>query len=76
MDMLGVFAEFETNLRSERQMEGVRIAKEQNKFKGRQSSIDRDQVLKLKNEGKGASAIAKEMNIDRTSVYRILKEVK
>ena len=25
MDMLGVFAEFETNLRSERQMEGVRI---------------------------------------------------
>ena len=76
MDMLGVFAEFETNLRSERQMEGVRIAKEQGKFKGRQSSIDRDQVLKLKSEGKGASAIAKEMNIDRTSVYRILKEVK
>ena len=74
MDMLGVFAEFETNLRSERQMEGIRIAKEQGKFKGRQSSIDLDQVLKLKSEGKGASAIAKEMNIDRTSVYRVLKK--
>ena len=34
LDMLGVFSEFETNLRKERQMEGVRKAKELGVYKG------------------------------------------
>ena len=33
--MLGVFAEFETNLLRERQMEGIAKAKAEAKFKGR-----------------------------------------
>ena len=33
LDMLGVFSEFETNLRKERQMEGVRKAKELGVYK-------------------------------------------
>src|SRR6202021_3442694 len=37
LDMLGVFAEFETNLRRERQMEGIAKAKAVRIYKGRRS---------------------------------------
>jgi DNA invertase Pin-like site-specific DNA recombinase len=40
LDMLGVFAEFETNLRKERQLEGVAKAKAAGFYKGRPASID------------------------------------
>jgi len=72
LDMLSVFAEFETNLRKERQMDGIKANKD--KFKGRGQTIDVERIKKLKSEGKGATAIAKEMGIDRTSVYRLLKK--
>ena len=72
LDMLGVFAEFETNLRKERQAEGIQKAKERGVYKGRKPSIDIDMVKKLKAEGMGASAIAKELKIGRASVYRVL----
>jgi DNA invertase Pin-like site-specific DNA recombinase len=74
LDMLGVFAEFETNIRSERQMEGVRRAKAAGAYKGRKPSIDRAKVVRLMAEGLGATAIAKAMGIDRTSIYRVMKE--
>ena len=72
LDMLGVFAEFETNLRKERQMEGIAKAKERGVYKGRKRSIDVKKVRELKESGMGATAIAREMGIDRTSVYRVL----
>ena len=72
LNMLSVFSEFETNLRKERQMDGIRANKD--KFKGRGQTIDVDTIKTLKNEGWGATAIARKMNIDRTSVYRLLKK--
>ena len=69
--MLSVFSSFETNLRAERQMDGIKANK--HKFKGRGITIDAMQVQLLKAKGMGATAIAKEMGIDRTSVYRVLK---
>ena len=72
LDMLGVFAEFETNLRRERQMEGIAKAKARGVYKGRKPSIDRIEVLRLEGKGMGASAIAKELGIGRASVYRLL----
>ena len=72
LDMLGVFSEFETNLRKERQMEGIQKAKERGVYKGRKPSVDVEQVKALKESGLGASAIAKEMGIGRASVYRAL----
>tara|TARA_B100000963_G_C22329576_1_gene538031 strand:- start:74 stop:613 length:540 start_codon:yes stop_codon:yes gene_type:complete len=72
LDMLSVFAEFETNLRKERQMDGIKANKD--KFKGRGQTIDIERIKTLKNEGLGATAIAKNMGIDRTSVYRLLKK--
>ena len=73
LDMLGVFAEFETNLRKERQLEGIAKAKEKGVYKGRKSTIDADMIRELKESGLGASAIAKQMSIHRDSVYRVLK---
>ena len=73
LDMLGVFGEFETNLRKERQMEGIAKAKENGVYKGRKPSVNIDKVKGLKESGLGASAIAKELNIGRASVYRALE---
>jgi DNA invertase Pin-like site-specific DNA recombinase len=72
--MLGVFAEFETNLRRERQMEGIAKAKAAGVYKGRKPSIDVDEVRRLREvEGMGATEIAKHLGIARTSVYRVLE---
>lgn len=73
LDMLGVFAEFETNLRRERQMEGIAKAKAAGVYKGRPVSIDRTKVEAMKAEGMGAATIAKELGIGRASVYRLMK---
>ena len=72
-DMLGVFAEFETNLRRERQMEGIARAKAEGKYRGRKRSIDAERVKQLRDEGMGATEIAKVLGIGRASVYRVLE---
>jgi DNA invertase Pin-like site-specific DNA recombinase len=74
LDMLGVFAEFETNLRKERQLEGIAAAKEAGVYKGRKPSIDATQVARLHQDGMGATDIAKKLGIARASVYRILAD--
>ena len=72
LGMLGVFAEFETNLRRERQLEGIAKAKLAGVYKGRPASIDADEVRQLKSSGKGATEIARAMGVGRASVYRLL----
>jgi len=74
LDMLGVFAEFETNLRRERQMEGIAKAKAAGVYKGRRPTIDLDEVRELRDKGLGATEIAKRLKIGRASVYRVLGE--
>ena len=72
LDMLGVFAEFETNLRRERQLEGVARAKAMGVYKGRPASIDMAAVRKLHADGVSVIAIAAQLSISRASVYRAL----
>ena len=57
LDMLGVFGEFETNLRKERQMEGISKAKEKGVYKGRKPSVDVAKVKELRDSGMGLSLI-------------------
>jgi DNA invertase Pin-like site-specific DNA recombinase len=76
LQMLGVFAEFETAIRKERQMEGIAKAKAEGVYKGRKPSIDGDRIRALASEGKGATEIAKELSIGRASVYRFLGAVR
>ncbi len=72
LNMLSVFSEFETSIRKERQMSGVKA--NIHKFKGRGQTIDIERIKTMKSEGWGATKIAKEMGIDRTSVYILLKK--
>src|SRR5260221_14326678 len=53
LDMLGVFAECETNLRRERQMEGIARAKANGVYagKGRPASVDAGRVREMKAQG-------------------------
>lgn len=75
LDMLGVFSEFETNLRRERQLEGVAAAKLRGAYRGRKKSIDIEEVKRLRNDKKlGATKIVRRLGIGRASVYRALSE--
>jgi DNA invertase Pin-like site-specific DNA recombinase len=69
LDMLGVFAEFQTNLGRERQMEGVAKAKLNRVYKGRKASTR----IAAPCHGLTPTQIAARLKIARQSVYRVLK---
>jgi hypothetical protein len=60
------------NHRKELQRIGIERAKMEGKFKGRQPTINHNEVKRLWDLGLGATEIAKRMNIHRDSVYRIV----
>jgi len=72
--ILGAVAEFETDIRKERQREGIEKAKADGRYKGRKPSVDIVRVRELREAGLGPSAIAKQLKVGRTSVYRALRE--
>ncbi|MET3712613.1 DNA invertase Pin-like site-specific DNA recombinase [Sphingomonas trueperi] len=72
LQMLGVFAQFETAIRRERQMEGIAKAKDRGVYKGRKPSVNVLKVRELRKAGMGPAAIAKQLGIGRASVYRAL----
>lgn len=71
--ILGAVAAFETDLRAERQAEGIARAKQMGKYRGRSPSIDYRQVRKLHSQGISPTEIAGLLKIGRTSVYRALQ---
>ena len=72
LDMLGVYAEFETNLRRERQTEGIEAAKARGAYKGGKARIDPEAVRKLAADGVKPAHIARQLGISRGTVYRFL----
>ena len=73
LGVLASIAEFETDIRRERQREGIDKAKANGVYKGRKPSVDTATVRALHSEGvRGASSIAKRLGIGRASVYRAL----
>lgn len=76
--MLAVFAEFERSILKERVRAGIAEARSKGKRHGRPktAAIKKDEVIKLYKNGKGLSkaAIAKKLNIGRTSVIRLLND--
>ena len=74
-DMLGVFAEFETNLRRERQAEGIRAAKRKGVYRGRPPKIDMAAIQSKLGAGLSPSEIAREMGISRGTVYKAKAEM-
>jgi DNA invertase Pin-like site-specific DNA recombinase len=73
LDMLGVFAEFETNLRRERQMEGIAKAKAAGIYKGRPVTVDHAGIIKARAAGMQPRVIARSFGCALSTVYEALK---
>ena len=74
LDILGVFAEFETRLRHERQMEGIKKAKEKGVYRGRKQSVDVAKIKELASKGLMKTEIAKRLGVGRATVYRAIRD--
>lgn len=74
-DMLGVFAEFETNLRRERQAEGIKAAKRKGVYRGRPAKIDVSAIQAMLSAGLSPTEIAREMGISRGTVYKAKAQI-
>jgi DNA invertase Pin-like site-specific DNA recombinase len=77
--MLTVFAataQFEREVMLQRQREGIAAAKAAGKYKGRAptAKAQSETVTQLRDEGVGATEIARRLGIGRASVYRILQD--
>ncbi len=74
--LLGAFAEFERSIIRERQREGIALAKEQGKYRGRAPiELTDKQKRDLKqwlNDEVPKTVIAKRLKIGRSTLYRIL----
>lgn len=73
LGMLGVFAEFETNLRRERQMEGIAAAKAKGIYKGRKPNLPVLDIRQRRVAGATIAAICADLGVSRSSVYRALE---
>ena len=74
LQMLGVFAEFETNLRKERQKAGIEKAKEAGKHLGRKALLTDKQKLQIRSRrerGETPTALAKEYGVSRATIYNV-----
>jgi len=74
LNILASFAEFETDIRKERQADGIAKAKSKGVYKGRKQSISAASIAELRDAGLGPTAIAKRLGIGRASVYRLEAE--
>src|SRR3546814_12061116 len=68
LDILGVFAAFETNLRRERPAEGLQAAKARGVYQGGKGRIDPEEILPLAAEGGQPAHIARQPGLSRGSV--------
>lgn len=77
LSMLGAFAEFETDLRRERQREGIEKAKAAGRYKTakRFTALQREKrILELREANMKAVDIARDVSCSRQHVYKILKQ--
>jgi DNA invertase Pin-like site-specific DNA recombinase len=75
LNVLGSVAQFERAIMLERQREGIAKAKSEGKYKGRKPTAKEKaaEVLALHKQGVGASDIARQLKIGRSSVYRAIE---
>ena len=75
-NMLGVIAQFETELRAERQSEGIRRAKERGIRMGREKAFTPEQIEELKSlRNSGATTIndlRKKYKVHKATIYKYL----
>lgn len=75
-NMLGAIAQFETEIRAERQMDGIHKAKERGVRFGQQKKLTTKQIVELQERrGQGAliKTLMKDYNLSKATVYRYLE---
>jgi DNA invertase Pin-like site-specific DNA recombinase len=72
LNILASFAEFELDIRKERQKDGIEKAKANGVYKGRPRKLDGDRITALHRDGVGPSDIARQLGVSRASVYRAI----
>lgn len=79
MGILALIAEFETDIRRERQMEGIARAKIEGRVGGRPKVITadvEDRITNLRREGLSIRRIAEEVALSKASVQKVLQQGK
>ena len=74
--MLASISQFETEIRAERQMDGIKKAKERGIEFGRKKILGTDEINQLRARRKGGDLIKvlmKDFSLSKASVYRYLK---
>jgi DNA invertase Pin-like site-specific DNA recombinase len=77
LSVMGAFAEFERALIRERQLEGVAIAKKKGLYKGRKPKFTQSQIDEIKaraKSGEKKTALAREFDVSRETIYKIIKK--
>ena len=78
LSVMGAFTEFERLLISERQREGIALAKKKGLYKGRKPSLSKEQIIQLKQRigsGEKKTIIARDFNISRETLYQYLRRI-
>ncbi len=76
-NMLGAIAQFETEIRAERQMDGIQKAKERGVRFGRKKQLTAQQIAELRQrreQGALIKTLMKDYHLSKASVYRYLGE--
>lgn len=76
-NMLGAIAQFETEIRAERQMDGIRKAKERGVHFGRKKKLTTQQIAELQHrrqQGVLIKTLMQDYRLSKASVYRYLNE--
>ena len=77
MSVLGAVAEFERQLIRERQLEGIRLAKQRGVYRGRSRALTADKIAELRQRalnGERKMALAAEYGISRETLYQYLRD--
>ncbi|WP_295634831.1 recombinase family protein [Novosphingobium sp.] len=71
MAVLAAVAEFETDIRAERQRDGINAAKANGVYQGRKPTVDAAGIKAALAAGERPAALAKRLGVARSTVYRL-----
>ncbi len=76
--MLGAIGQFETEIRAERQMDGIQKAKDKGVKFGKQPALSKDQIDELRQKRQNGTLIKDlmaEYKLSKATIYRYLTEI-
>lgn len=79
LTMVGAIATFERELMLERQAEGIALAKQKGKYKGRKptatNEVKAEDIMQRFNRNLSKTAISRELGVSVSSIYRVVKRM-